>query len=98
MVRMPTAYCSKCKRKLTQVLSSFECLSTWDKAEEYYAPGEDCKLVKRCPDCGTLVIEREAKIRKPIKKERDEGVVRPSHFKKRPEARIKTNDKMILPP
>ena len=56
------SYCPKCKKMLTQVLSSFECLSTWNKAEDYYAPGEDCRLVNRCPDCGTLAKEKERKI------------------------------------
>jgi hypothetical protein len=53
---------------LTQVLSSFECLSTWDKVEKYYVPGDDCKLVNRCPDCGTLTKERERKIRRESRK------------------------------
>jgi hypothetical protein len=73
VVRMAKAYCPKCKRKLIQVLSSFECLSTWNKAEEYYAPGEDCKLVKRCPECGTLTKEREKKIERKVKKTVGEG-------------------------
>lgn len=82
---MAKAYCPKCKKTLTQVLSSFECLSTWDKAEEYYAPEDEdgCKLVRRCPDCGTSTRERETKIRKPIKKQMGEEDVRPSHFRKR---------------
>jgi hypothetical protein len=82
---MGKAYCPKCKKTLTQVLSSFECLSTWDKAEEYYAPEDEdgCKLVRRCPDCGTSTRERETKIRKPIKKQMGEEDVRPSHFRKR---------------
>ena len=61
-------YCPKCKKMLTQVLSSFECLSTWNKAEDYYAPGEDCRLVNRCPDCGTLTKEKERKIHQGLKK------------------------------
>jgi hypothetical protein len=68
MVRMAKAYCPKCRRILMQVLSSFECLSTWNKAEKYYAPGEDCKLVRRCPDCGTLTKEQEKKIERKAKK------------------------------
>jgi hypothetical protein len=82
---MAKAYCPKCKKTLTQVLSSFECLSTWDKAEGYYAPEDEdgCKMVRRCPDCGTSTRERETKIRKPIKKQMGEEGVRPSHFKKR---------------
>jgi hypothetical protein len=82
---MAKAYCPKCKKTLTQVLSSFECLSTWDKVEEYYAPEDEdgSKLVRRCPDCGTSTRERETKIRKPIKKQMGEEDVRPSHFKKR---------------
>jgi hypothetical protein len=70
---MAKAYCPKCRRMLFQVLSSFECLSTWDKAEKYYAPGEDCKLVKRCPDCGTLTKEREKKIERKAKRMVGEG-------------------------
>ncbi len=58
------AYCPKCRRQLTQVLSSFECLSTWDKEEDFYAPGDDCRVVKRCPTCGTVAREREKSIRR----------------------------------
>jgi len=65
---MSKAYCPKCKRVLLQVLSSFECLSTWNQAEGYYAPGEDCELVRRCPDCGTLTKEREKKIERKVEK------------------------------
>ena len=79
---MAKAYCSKCKKVLTQVLSSFECLATWNKFDEYYAPGDDCKLVKRCPHCGTLTKERERKIRRKLKKEIEEAI-RPPLFKKR---------------
>jgi uncharacterized C2H2 Zn-finger protein len=68
MVRMAKAYCPKCKKVLTQVLSSFECLSTWDKAEEYYAPEDDCNLVKRCPVCGTLAKDREKKMEEKVRK------------------------------
>ena len=56
------SYCPKCKKMLAQVLSSFECLATWDKVEDFYVPGDDCKLVNRCPDCGTLTKARERKI------------------------------------
>lgn len=55
-------YCPKCKKMLSEVLSSFECLSIWDKIEDFYVPGDDCKLVNRCPDCGTLTKERQRKI------------------------------------
>ena len=91
-------YCPKCKKTLTQVLSSFECLSTWDKAEGYYAPEDECELVKRCPDCGTLTKERETKIRKPIKKQMGEENVRSSHFNKWPKTKVKTADKVLLAP
>jgi hypothetical protein len=74
MVRMAKAYCPKCKKVLTQVLSSFECLSTWDKAEEYYAPEDDCNLVKRCPVCGTLAKDREKKMEKDGEKKMGEKV------------------------
>jgi hypothetical protein len=83
VVRMGKAYCycPKCKKMLTEVLSSFECLSTWDKAEDYYAPGDECKLVNRCPDCGTLTKEKERIIQKhELKKKTD---IRPPHFKKK---------------
>jgi hypothetical protein len=87
------AYCPKCKKLLSQVLSSFECLSTWDKVEEYYAPEDECKLLKRCPACGTLVEEKDKKIRKPIKKQMGEKDVRPSHFRKRlKEPRVEGED------
>ncbi len=70
-------YCPECKKMLTQVLSSFECLSTWDKAEDYYVPGDECNLVNRCPDCGSLTKEKERKIDTPLKKtagEEDKGL------------------------
>jgi hypothetical protein len=76
-------YCPKCKKMLTQVLSSFECLSTWDKAEDYYVPGNECKLVNMCPDCGTLTKEKERKIHRELKKETGEEDVGPPHFKKK---------------
>ena len=79
------SYCPKCKKMLTQVLSSFECLSTWDKAEDYYAPGEDCRLVNRCPDCGTLTKEKERKIQvHELKKKTGKEDVGPPQSKKKP--------------
>jgi len=88
VVRMAKVYCycPECKKMLTQVLSSFECLATWDKAEDYYVPGNDCKLVNRCPDCGTLTKEKERKIHKVLKRETGEEDIRPSHFKRKPKA------------
>jgi hypothetical protein len=85
VVRMAKVYCycPECKKMLTQVLSSFECLATWDKAEDCYVPGNECKLVNRCPDCGTLAKERERKIHKELKMKTGEEDVRPPHFKKR---------------
>jgi hypothetical protein len=81
-------YCPKCKKMLAQVLSSFECLSTWDKIEDYYVPGDDCKLVNRCPDCGTLTKEKERKIQihqihKELKNKTGKEDVGPPHFKKK---------------
>ena len=70
------AYCSKCKKMLREVISSFECLSTWDKEERFYNPGDDCGLVKRCPNCGTLVTERDKKIRKKVHIESNHGTKR----------------------
>jgi hypothetical protein len=85
VVRMAKAYCycPKCKKVLTQVLSSFECLSIWDKAEDYYVPGNECKLVNRCPDCGTLTKEKEIKINRQMKRETGMQDVRPPHLKKK---------------
>ena len=85
VVKMAKAYCycPKCKKMLTQVLSSFECLSTWNKAEDYYEPGDECKLVNRCPDCGTLTREKEGKIHRELKKKTGVEDVRPPHFKKK---------------
>ncbi len=68
---------------LPQVLSSFECLSTWDRAQDYYAPGNECKLVKRCPDCGTLAKDKERKIARVLKEELEMEVARPSHLKRK---------------
>ncbi len=77
-------YCPKCKKMLTQVLSSFECLSTWDKIEDYYAPGDDCKLVNRCPNCGTLTKEKERKIQiNGLENKTGKEDVGPSEFKKK---------------
>ncbi len=84
VVRMAKAfcYCPECKKMLTRVLSSFECLSTWDKAEDYYVPGNECKLVNRCPACGTLTKEKERKIHRELKKKTGKENVEPHHFKK----------------
>jgi len=68
---------------LTQVLSSFECLSNWNKAEDFYEPGDECKLVNRCPNCGTLTKEKEKKIQEGLKKKTGEEDVRPLHVKKK---------------
>jgi hypothetical protein len=87
---MAKAYCPECKKMLLEVLSSFECLSTWDKTEDYYAPGDECKLVKRCPDCGTLAKDREAKIeRQPIQKT-DMVNMKPPKFRKKGKTRSKS--------
>ena len=80
---MAKAYCPECKKILPQVLSSFECLSTWDRAQDYYAPGNECKLVKRCPDCGSLTKDKERKIEREFKKKMDMDDVKPAHFKRR---------------
>jgi hypothetical protein len=87
---MAKAYCPECKKMLAQVLSSFECLSTWDKAQDYYAPGNECKLVKRCPDCGTLAKDKERKIKRDLKKKMEMEMedVKPSHFRRRMKSRI----------
>jgi hypothetical protein len=84
-VKMAKAYCycPECKKMLTQVLSSFECLSTWSKTEDCYAPGNEGKLVNRCPDCGTLAKERERKINREMKKKPGDEDIRPHHFKKK---------------
>ena len=71
---------------LTQVLSSFECLATWDKAEDYYVPGNKCKLVNRCPDCGTLTKEKERKIHRELKEKTGKEDIRPPLLKKKPKA------------
>ncbi len=84
---MAKAYCPECKKMLPQVLSSFECLSTWDRAQDYYAPGNECKLVKRCPDCGTLAKDRERKIERDFKKKMDIEDVKPVRFKRRMKSR-----------
>ncbi len=84
---MAKAYCPECRKMLLQVLSSFECLSTWDRAQEYYAPGDECKLVKRCPDCGTLTKDKERRIEK---KEMEMEDIKPARFKKRVKARTRS--------
>ena len=84
---MAKAYCPECKKMLPQVLSSFECLSTWDRVEDYYAPGNECKMVKRCPDCGTLAKDKERKITRDLSKNPEMGHVRSSRLKKRPKTR-----------
>ncbi len=76
-------YCPKCRKMLTQVLSSFECLSTWNKDEDHYMPGNECKSVNRCPDCGTLAKERERKIDRELKEKTGEEDDRPPHFNKK---------------
>ena len=76
-------YCPECKKMLTQVLSSFECLSTWNKAEDYYVSGNECKLVNRCPVCGTLAKEKERKIHRELKGKTGKEEVGPPHFKKK---------------
>ncbi len=86
---MAKAYCPECKKMLPEVLSSFECLSTWDKAENYYAPGIECKLVKRCPDCGTLTKDKERKIKKVLNKKMDTEDVKPGHFRRRMKSRTR---------
>ncbi len=79
---------------LPQVLSSFECLSTWDRAQDYYAPGNECRLVKRCPDCGTLAKDREKKIARvsarEIKEEMETEGAKPSRQKGRPKMRTRS--------
>jgi hypothetical protein len=80
---MTKAYCPECKKRLPEVLSSFECLSIWDKAGDYYAPGNECKLVKRCPDCGTLAEDRERKVGGPSKKKMETENVKPPQFIRR---------------
>lgn len=80
---MSKAYCPECKKMLPQVLSSFECLSTWDRVQDYYAPGNECKLVKRCPDCGTLAKDRERKIERQLKAKAEMEDIKPTHFKRK---------------
>ncbi len=59
VIIMGKAYCPKCKKTLNEVFSSFECLATWDKAEKFYTPGDNCNLVRRCTKCGTLTKEQK---------------------------------------
>ena len=82
VVRMAMAYgyCPKCRKMLTQVLSSFECLSTLDKVEDYYVEGDDCTFVNRCPDCGTLTKQKERKIHRELKKKTGKKEGRASSF------------------
>ncbi len=91
---MAKAYCPECKKMLPQVLSSFECLSTWDRAQDYYAPGNECKLVKRCPDCGTLAKDKEKRIARvparEMKREMETESVRSSRLKGRPRTRTRS--------
>jgi len=84
---MAKAYCPECKKVLPEVLSSFECLSIWDKAGDYYAPGNECKLVKRCPVCGTLAKDRERKIERPLKTKTEIKAVKPPQFRRKAKAR-----------
>ena len=84
---MAKAYCPECKKMLPQVLSSFECLSTWDRAQEYYAPGNECKLVKRCPDCGTLTKDKERRMERELKEKLEMEDIKPSRSRKRVKAR-----------
>ena len=76
-------YCPKCKKMLAQVLSSFECLAVWDKAEDCYVPGDECNMVHRCPDCDTLAIEKERKIHRVLKKKTGSEDVGPPHVTKK---------------
>ncbi len=80
---MAKAYCPECRKMLPQVISSFECLSTWDRVQDYYAPGDECKLVKRCPDCGTLAKDKEKRIERVLKEKPEMEVARPSHLKRK---------------
>ena len=86
VIRMAKAYCycTKCKKILTQVLSSFECLATWNTVEDFYEPGDECKLVYRCPDCGILTIERKRRIKQhELKKKTGKENVNPAQLKKK---------------
>ncbi len=76
-------YCPRCKKILPQVLSSFECLSTWNSAEDYYEPGNECKSVNRCPNCGTLAKEKERKINRELKENTAEQRVVSPHFRRK---------------
>ena len=84
--KVAKAYCPKCKKRLDQTLSSFECLATWDKEQEYYAPESECNLVKRCPVCGTITAEKERGIQRRPKMAMKEkaGKRKPSYSKNRP--------------
>ncbi len=76
-------YCPECRKMLTQVLNSFECLSTWNSDEGYYVPGNECKSVNRCPDCGTLAKEKERKIHREFKEKMEEEHVAPPHSRRK---------------
>ena len=66
------------------MLSSFECLSTWNTAEDFYEPGDECKLVNRCPHCGTLTREKKQRIQQhELKKKTGKENVRPAQLKKK---------------
>lgn len=80
---MAKAYCPECKKVLPEVLSSFECLSIWDKSEDYYVPGSECKLVKRCPECGALAKDRERKIERQPKDKIEMKRARPPQFRRK---------------
>ena len=84
---MAKAYCPECKKMLLEVLSSFECLSTWNRAQDYYAPGDECKLVKRCPDCGTVTKDKERRIEGELKKRKGTEDVKRVRFKRRAKSR-----------
>jgi uncharacterized protein with PIN domain len=62
VVKMPKSRCPKCKKVLEKVLSSFECLSAWSKDEQLYMPQQKCKLVKRCPECGSVARDQPKRI------------------------------------
>ena len=44
-------------------------------------PGNECKLVNRCPDCGTLTKEKERKIHRELKNKTGKEAVASPHFK-----------------
>jgi len=87
---MAKAYCPECKKVLPQVISSFECLSTWDRLQGYYAPGNECKLVRRCPDCGSLTKDKERRIERELKKRMEVEDAKPVHFRKKVKVRTQS--------